>query len=121
MLKQDINITNNFSKILRNIIYFGKEEYINQGVQLEEKVQNQLFSLKNYPKNEFIHFLKAHGFSSTLNCNEEEAYKKTYSLISQIIQNDIPTLKATSISNQSNITLIVPYIGLAGAWCYLKS
>jgi len=113
-LKQNINIDYNFSNILRDIIYFGKEEYINQGIELEEKIQDQLFSLKNYPKDEFIHFLKAYGFPIALSSSEEEAYKKTYSLISQIIQNDIPTIKATDISNQANITQIISYIGLAG-------
>lgn len=115
LLKQNINIDYKFSNILRDIIYFGNEEYVNQGIELEEKIHNKLFSLKNYPKDEFIHFLKAYGFPFTLNNNEKEAYKKIYSLISQVIQNDIPSIKTNSISNQANITQIINYIGLTGS------
>jgi len=115
LLKQNFNINYKFSNVLKKIIYFGDEKYIDQGIEFEEKIQKQLFSLKNYPKAEFIHFLKAYGFPFTLNSNEEEAYKKTYSLIRQVIQNDIPSMKAISISNQSNITQIISYIGLVGS------
>ena len=114
MLKKNITTDYNFSNILKNILYFGEEEYINQGIDLEEKIHDQLFSLDNYPKEEFVNFLKAYGFPSALNSKEEEAYKKTFYIINQVIQNDIQSIQPRISSNkQACILQIITYIALS--------
>ena len=114
LLKNNIKIDYKFSNILSNIIYFGEEEYINQGIELEENVHDQLFSLDNYPKKEFMNFLKGYGFPISLNSKEEEAYKKTFNIINQIIQNDILAIKPIiTRNNQVSIMQIISYIALS--------
>ena len=114
LLKKNIITDYNFSNILKDIIYFGEEKYINQGIKLEKKIYDELFLLDNYPKEEFMNFLKAHGFPITLNSKEEEAYKKTYYVINQIIQNDILSIKPTITNNmQGTILQIISYMALS--------
>ncbi|KZX14647.1 ATP-binding protein [Methanobrevibacter curvatus] len=112
LLKKNIQIDNKFSNVIRDIIYFGEEKYITQGIELEKKAHYNLFSLENLPKDEFIHFLKAYGFPNTLNRNEEEAYKKTQNIITQIIQNDFHSIKTISFETEAYITQIISYLGL---------
>jgi len=112
-LKHKIKTDYKFSKSLENIIYFGEEKYINEGIVLEEKIQDKLYGLKNYPKNEFNQFLKSYGFPFALELNEEDTYNQTFSLINMVIEKDIPAIKSFNTSTNVNIRRILIYLAMA--------
>ena len=97
---------------MENIIYFGEEKYINKGISLEEKIQDKLYDLKNYPKNEFNQFLKSYGFPFALELNEEDTYNQTFSLINMVIEKDIPAIKSFNTSTNANIRRILIYLAM---------
>ena len=102
-----------FSKTLENIIYFGEEKYINEGIRLEEEIQDKLYSLKNYPKSEFNQFLKSYGFPFALELDEEDIYNQTFFLINMVIEKDIPAIKSFNTSTNVNIRRILIYLAMA--------
>jgi len=113
LLKHDITTDNSFSDMLENIIYFGKEKYVNQGVSLEEKIHKQLYSLDNYPTAEFMDFLKSYGFPFSSKLSEEESYKLTFSLINRVIEKDIPAIKAINSSRHPYMWRVLIYLALS--------
>ncbi|MCL2687982.1 MAG: AAA family ATPase [Methanobrevibacter sp.] len=113
LLKHDITTNNSFSEILENIIYLGEEKYINQGISLEEKIRDHVYSLDNYPNEEFMDFLKNYGFPFSSKLSEEDAYKITFSLITKVIEKDIPSIKAISTAKHPHIWRILIYLALA--------
>jgi predicted AAA+ superfamily ATPase len=114
-LKHNITIDSNFSKTLENMIYFGSEKYINQAINLENKIFNQLISLNNDPKIEFEKFLKSYGFPFTLKLDENESYKQIFTIVDSIIEKDIPTIKSFNSSTKDTIKRIIIYIALQKA------
>jgi len=112
LLKHKISIDCNFSKKLKELIYFGDKKHINEAMKCENKVYENLISLNNNPKIEFLSFLKSYGFPFTLNFEEEETYKKIFSMVESIVEKDIPSVKSFNSSTKDNIRRIILYIAL---------
>jgi len=112
LLKHNISIDCNFSKKLKDLIYFGEEKQINEAISCEKKVHNNLISLNNNPQIEFMSFLKKHGFPFFLNSNEEKIYKKIYNTVESIIEKDLLSVKSFNSSSTNNIRRIILYIAL---------
>jgi predicted AAA+ superfamily ATPase len=112
LLKHNINLGEEFSQSLKNLVYFGKEEYIEEAINLENELNERLLDLNNSPKIEFENFLKAYGFPYTLNDDEYESYEKIYNEVENIINIDIPSVKSLNTSTLDTIRLIIIYLAL---------
>ena len=112
LLKHNIKTDYNFSKALKNVIYFGEDKYLEEAIKLEKKVVDNLYLPTNPPKYEFESFLKAYGFPSTLNLDESESHEEIYTQIDAIINKDIPSVKSFNTSTMETIRKIIFYIGL---------
>ena len=112
LLKHKISTNCNFSKKLKDLIYFGREKQIKEAIKCEDKVHDTLIKLNNNPRIEFENFLKRHGFPFTLNTNEKEAFKKIYTIVENIIEKDIPSVKSFNSSTKDTIRRIILYIAL---------
>ena len=102
-----------FSKCLENMIYYGEDEYIKKAMELEEKIQEQLLILDNYPNIEFNKFLKTYGFPSTLKFKAKDSYNEINSIIDNVIEKDIDSVKSFNSSTKDNVSRIITYLGLA--------
>ncbi|MCL2115638.1 MAG: AAA family ATPase [Methanobrevibacter sp.] len=112
LLKHGISANCNFSKKLKDLIYFGKTKQMKEAIKCEDKVYDSLNSLNNNPQIEFDSFLKRQGFPFTLNFDVEESYKKIYSIVDNLIEKDIPSVKAFNSSTKDTIRRIILYIAL---------
>ncbi|MDR2624588.1 MAG: AAA family ATPase [Methanobrevibacter sp.] len=112
-LKYNFKTNHKFSTTLENIIYFGEKKYINDGILMEEKVHEQLKSLNNHSEIVFNEFLKAYGFPSNLNLQNDMAYKQIFSVVNRVIEKDIPAIKSFNGSTTDNIRRIVIYLALS--------
>ena len=112
LLKHNIKTDYNFSKALKNLIYFGENKYLEESIKLEEKILGNLYLPSNPPQFEFKNFLKTYGFPSALNLDESESYEEIYTQIDAIINKDIPSVKSFNTSTAETIRKIIFYIGL---------
>jgi predicted AAA+ superfamily ATPase len=112
LLKYNIKTDYNFSKALKNLIYFGENKYLEKSIELEELVVGNLYLPNNPLQFEFERFLKTYGFPSTLNLDESESYEEIYAQIDTIINKDMPTVKSFNTSTSQNIRKIIFYLGL---------
>jgi len=113
LLKHNINTDYTFSKSLENMIYYGEDEYIKKAIDLEKKIQERLFHLNNYPTIEFNKFLKTYGFPSTLKFKSKDSYNEINSIIDNVIEKDINSVKSFNSSTKDNINRIIIYLALA--------
>ena len=112
LLKHNISIECEFSKKLKDLIYFGEKEQINEAIKCEKKVYKNLHTLNNNPKIEFESFLKRHGFPFSLNQTENKTYEKISSVVENIIERDVPSIKSFNSSTSDTIRRIILYIAL---------
>jgi len=113
LLKYNIPTDYSFSKSLENMIYHGENKYIGKAIDLEEKVQEQLLNLDNDNNIEFNNFLKTYGFPSTLKFKGKDAYDEINSIINNVVEKDMTSVKSFNSSTQDNIIRIITYLGLA--------
>jgi len=112
LLKHNISVECDFSRKLKDLIYFGNKEQIDDAIECEKEVYKNLFSLNNNPKIEFESFLKSQGFPFTLNQTENKAYEKIYSVVENIIEKDVHSIKSFNSSTNDTIRRIILYIAL---------
>ncbi|MDR3063721.1 MAG: AAA family ATPase [Methanobrevibacter sp.] len=113
LLKHHISTDYEFSKTLENIICLGEDKYLDEAIDLEEKVYDKVYNLKNNPKREFLDFLKTYGFPFSLNLKEDISYERTYTVIEKVIEKDIPAIKNFNTSTNPSISRIIKYIALS--------
>ncbi|KZX16447.1 hypothetical protein MBCUT_08330 [Methanobrevibacter cuticularis] len=112
LLKHNISFNCKFPKELKNMIHFGNKKFINRAIDCEEIIHEKLSCLNNDPKIEFEKFLKSYSFPSTLNLDEEEAYFQINTIINNIIEKDIFSVKSFNTSTTDVIRRIILYIAL---------
>ncbi|MDR0911572.1 MAG: AAA family ATPase, partial [Methanobrevibacter sp.] len=113
LLKHNFKINSDFSNSLKNVLYYGDENYIEKAVNLEKEVYNNLFDLKKDIDIEFIEFLKSFGFPLTLNHGELRRYRRNFAVVNQVIERDIPLVQSFNTSSNNNIKKIIYYLALA--------
>ncbi|MDR3291466.1 MAG: hypothetical protein LBT10_04875 [Methanobrevibacter sp.] len=91
---------------------FWDEEYITEAIECESKVYDNLILLNNDPKIEFESFLKSYGFPFNFNFDEENSYKKIFTVVENLIEKDIPSVKSFNSSTKDVIRRIIFYIAL---------
>lgn len=112
LLKHDIKYPQSMNDSLKDLIFKGDKNSIKIASNNENKVQKDLYSLKNDPQIEFENFLYNYSFPFALNLNENEIYKYTFDIVKKIIEKDIPSIKTFNTSTNFTISRIITYLAM---------